>query len=674
MANGDPTLDQLKPRGTPADTDLIPTLPAGGQTLMNQTVGALRAGVLNSVAQFGAVDPTGVADSTAAFQAAIASGQSFTIPPGVFKISANLALNASANSGQTITGAGPTDNNGLGTGKTILRPTSAVTALFTIDGTPFSGFVQSFGFAEFTVDLTHVSDLTANAAFVQSQAYDGRYSGVRVINYGVNNASWQFNTGAYTTQLRDCAGGAVRFNGTTVNNAVTTISLINCDILSIGGNYHVGVTLVGGAVQQPSSSAVPITYVAPGITPYAYSPNTAGIYVAALTTLQNCISFTSIGTDWENGGGFPTTYNDGTHGTLPLICVLKVQASAQDTTFITPGFAGMYVLDSSTTTSIIGQNISVVGGDITSRPSYHLGTTNILGNLIGFTNLANYLNTNTTITFQISASTGSAQFTGVLVEPATDSTTVFQIKASNGNQIVDVATGSGTGDFLFNNGCQVGGYTDNATTQTWGLLSTTGALSVRSALIRPGTDGNSILQLENAAGASVFTVGTNSTVENSGFLFGNGVLVTGYSDAYSTQTWQFSCATGALNCGTIVAKPAHDGNALVVQNAAGTDFFIAYSASTVAASTLNVGNGGSLVGFSDSFSTQTFSLNGATGAVRTLPTVVASLPAAATAGAGSRLFVSDSNATASGNFGAVVAGSGSNYVPVYSDGTNWRIG
>ena len=53
---------------------------------------------------------------------------------------------------------------------------------------------------------------------------------------------------------------------------------------------------------------------------------------------------------------------------------------------------------------------------------------------------------------------------------------------------------------------------------------------------------------------------------------------------------------------------------------------------------------------------------------------VGSLPAAATAGASARYFVTDSNVVATGNFGNVVAAGGANKVPVYSDGTNWRIG
>lgn len=57
--------------------------------------------------------------------------------------------------------------------------------------------------------------------------------------------------------------------------------------------------------------------------------------------------------------------------------------------------------------------------------------------------------------------------------------------------------------------------------------------------------------------------------------------------------------------------------------------------------------------------------------LRSLPTTVGSLPAAGTAGAGAKMFVTDANAT---TFGSVVAAGGANGVPVYSDGANWRIG
>jgi hypothetical protein len=58
---------------------------------------------------------------------------------------------------------------------------------------------------------------------------------------------------------------------------------------------------------------------------------------------------------------------------------------------------------------------------------------------------------------------------------------------------------------------------------------------------------------------------------------------------------------------------------------------------------------------------------------RTEPNTVATLLSAfgTGVGAGVRAFVSDATAT---TFGTIVVGGGSNNVPVYSDGTNWRIG
>jgi len=50
---------------------------------------------------------------------------------------------------------------------------------------------------------------------------------------------------------------------------------------------------------------------------------------------------------------------------------------------------------------------------------------------------------------------------------------------------------------------------------------------------------------------------------------------------------------------------------------------------------------------------------------------VATLPSAVTSGMGARSFVSDASAT---TFASNVVGGGANKVPVYSDGTNWKIG
>lgn len=64
--------------------------------------------------------------------------------------------------------------------------------------------------------------------------------------------------------------------------------------------------------------------------------------------------------------------------------------------------------------------------------------------------------------------------------------------------------------------------------------------------------------------------------------------------------------------------------------------------------------------------TTTHSIN-----IKLTPVTVANLPAAGTIGAGAKAFVSDATST---TFASIVAGGGANNVPVYSDGTNWRIG
>jgi len=57
--------------------------------------------------------------------------------------------------------------------------------------------------------------------------------------------------------------------------------------------------------------------------------------------------------------------------------------------------------------------------------------------------------------------------------------------------------------------------------------------------------------------------------------------------------------------------------------------------------------------------------------VKTPAILANALPTAAAAGAGSRAFVTDAN---SSTFANVLVGGSGNSVPVYSDGTNWRIG
>ena len=57
--------------------------------------------------------------------------------------------------------------------------------------------------------------------------------------------------------------------------------------------------------------------------------------------------------------------------------------------------------------------------------------------------------------------------------------------------------------------------------------------------------------------------------------------------------------------------------------------------------------------------------------LKTTAIAVGSLPNASTAGSGARAFVNDANTV---TFYANVGSGGSNSVPVFSDGTSWRVG
>jgi hypothetical protein len=57
--------------------------------------------------------------------------------------------------------------------------------------------------------------------------------------------------------------------------------------------------------------------------------------------------------------------------------------------------------------------------------------------------------------------------------------------------------------------------------------------------------------------------------------------------------------------------------------------------------------------------------------VQTTGALYSALPTAASAGAGARAFITDGSTA---TFAATVTGGGANKVPVYSDGTNWKVG
>ncbi len=441
----------LPARGTPATTDMVPVLPVGATSLQQTTAGALLAlgsgGSGVNLNGFSGVDPTGATDSTTAIQAAINTGQSLSCN-GLYKISATLTLTTTANHGQQISGLGPTSSLGTPTtNRCVFQPTSALTgAVFTIDGTPVGAYLQGWGFENLTVDMTNMTDVATNIAFDQIQAFDGHYTNVRVINYGINKLSWQFLSGSYTTLLSNVQGGQINFQGTAFSNEATTITVVNSDITGFTHDYFNGVSFVGGAIQRGYTSAVPVIYVPPGpVVPIGYeTTNTTGFYALALSQLIDSQAFSTIGADFEYAGGFTNTsgcasgqYNDGTHGCLTAVPAFVVNSTAVNTTLVNPSFSGMYLVDLSTSTTVMGANAG--GGAALDR-------VNVLTWLAGYTavvggaTLSGYSDQQVTQTFSLNASTGAASFQSLGSKPATNADGIFTVWNAAGQRLLDVST------------------------------------------------------------------------------------------------------------------------------------------------------------------------------------------------------------------------------------------
>ena len=122
-------------------------------------------------------------------------------------------------------------------------------------------------------------------------------------------------------------------------------------------------------------------------------------------------------------------------------------------------------------------------------------------------------------------------------------------------------------------------------------------------------------------------------------------------------------ATGVANLAagvaTFLTTPSSANLITAVTNETGTGSLVFATTPTLVTPILGVASGTSLV-------TSSW--------VKTTPVAVASLVAAATAGAGARHAVTDSNTAYTAGIGAIVAAGGANIVPVFCDGTNWRIG
>jgi len=184
------------------------------------------------------------------------------------------------------------------------------------------------------------------------------------------------------------------------------------------------------------------------------------------------------------------------------------------------------------------------------------------------------------------------------------------------------------------------------------MSTTTGTISIGTSQ----TTGNTLIGNATQTGSLALGQSTATQTVN----IANGAVSSGNTKTVSLATGGVANSVSAVTIFSGVAGNstltigASTGNTTVSYTANST-VAIANTSGTALSVTGNITGGNILTG----------------GILRTTAIVVASLPTAAGAAAGARSFVTDATAA---TFGTIVAGGGANAVPVWSDGTNWKIG
>lgn len=197
-------------------SSLVGYQPAGTGAVATTVQSKLRESV--SVKDFGAVGD-GVADDTAAIQAAINANAAVYIPAGTYKINSTIVASYAKKQGPAIYGDGPNTSK--------LVPTGAVSVALQIGES--GAFTNNYRVEGVGVDMANMSDANTSIGLNFNSAFWGAVENFRTFNEGTAKRSISFGGSCYVARFTDCVGRIFEVKGANSASRATTVLVQNSE-------------------------------------------------------------------------------------------------------------------------------------------------------------------------------------------------------------------------------------------------------------------------------------------------------------------------------------------------------------------------------------------------------------------------------------------------------------
>lgn len=472
-------------------------------------------------------------------------------------------------------------------------------------------------------------------------------------NVGLGNVG---RPGSYSVLIGDSAGSTLT---TGTNNTIIGANCNPSSLTSGSSNTIIGANISTGTTSMGSNNPTQTVFIADGTGVAAMWAETSG---------NVCVG---IGNQAGNYAGHSGSY-----------CI-SIGSGAG---FVLTSGAGNVSIGAAAGSSITtGSNNIFIGsynGSVAAGQSVTTGNNNtIIGNYAGAATMSNTValadGAGTITSWVKTTSTNSAGFGLSAGNLATASGTYCvsigygaggALTSGAGNTLVGV----GAGGLLTTGGNNVFIGSDNSPVGAGSAVTTGGSniiigdyagTSALSNLVMIGSGApqiwltyNSSLGMGNSAGHFGTVSGANNISLGAGtgalLTTGNGNVLIGTGGSPTSAGAALTTGSGNIFIGSSAGLSVTTGNFNTIVGA--------YTGASAMANQVVLADGGGNIVIQHDQPNKTFA---------TPTTTVGTLPSAGTIGR--RAFVTDANAS---TFFTVAAGSGSNKVPVFDDGTNWRIG